>query len=216
MSKQSGLPFMLVALLLGSPSATFAQNITGSITGTVVDSSGLAVPGAPVKLTNTGTGLTQTSLSDSSGDYRFLLLQPGSYSIEASVPGFKTFRRDGIVVEADRSMAVPVALAVGQVTETVEVIGGTPLLEPNSSQIGTTVDSQKIVDLPLNARNPMSLANPAPTVKGVGYFGQQVLTSWRVGAVNIGGGQPMTSGFLMDGVPNDKMGDAAGANTFLT
>jgi hypothetical protein len=62
----------------------------------------------------------------------------------------------------------------------------------------------------------MGLANLIPTVKGVGFFGQQVLTSWRIGAVNIGGGQPLTSAFLLDGVPNDKMGDAAGANTYLT
>jgi len=119
-------------------------------------------------------------------------------------------------VEADRSLAVPVTLAVGQVTETVEVMAGTPLLEPNSAEVGTTVNSQQVVELPLNYRNPMGLANLVPTVKGVGYFGQQILTSWRIGAINIGGGQPMTSAFLMDGVPNDKMGDAAGASTFLT
>ena len=192
------------------------QNITGSVTGSVIDSSGAAVPGATLKLTNTGTGIVQTSEADAAGNFRFLLLQPGNYSVEATRSGFKTFRRDGILVEADRSLAVPVTLSVGQVSETVEVVAGTPLLEPNTSEIGTTVDSQKIVELPLNARNPMGLANLVPTVKGVGYFGQQVLTSWRVGAVNIGGGQPMTSGFLMDGVPNDKLGDAAGANTFLT
>src|SRR5437762_3006922 len=114
------------------------------------------------------------------------------------------------------SLAIPMTLNVGQVSETVEVIGGTPLLEPNTSDVGTTVDAQKIVELPLNSRNPMGLANLVPTVKGMGFFGQQVLTSWRIGAVNIGGGQPLTSAFLLDGVPNDKMGDAAGANTYLT
>jgi len=192
------------------------QQITGSVTGSVRDSSGAAVVRTAVRLTNSGTGVTQSMPSDSDGNFQFLLLQPGTYILEGVSPGFKTFRREGIIVEADRSMAVPVTLAVGQVNETVQVVAGTPLLEPNSSEVGTTVDSQKVIELPLNSRNPMGLANLVPTVKGVGYFGQQVLTSWRVGAVNIGGGQPLTSGFLIDGVPNDKLGDAAGANTFLT
>jgi hypothetical protein len=197
------------------PSAS-GQQITGSLTGSVTDPSGAAIVGSAIRLTNTGTGVTQTTVSDSSGNFQFLLLPPGTYVIAASNQGFKSFQRGGIIVEADRSMAVPVSLAVGAVTETVEVVGGTPLLEPNSSEIGTTVDSQKVLELPLNSRNPMGLTNLVPTAKGIGYFGQQILTSWRIGAVNIGGGQPLTSGFLLDGVPNDKLGDAAGANTFLT
>jgi hypothetical protein len=192
------------------------QQITGSITGSVYDSSGAAIVNANVRVTNTGTGAAQSTLSDNSGNFRFVLLPPGVYALEATRQGFKTFRRDGIVVEADRSLGVPVTLNIGQVSETVEVIGGTPLLEPNTSDLGTTVDAQKIAELPLNARNPMGLANLVPTVKGMGFFGQQVLTSWRIGAVNVGGGQPLTSAFLLDGVPNDKMGDAAGANTYLT
>jgi len=197
-------------------STVYAQQITGSITGSVVDSSGAAIVGASVKLTNTGTAFVQTTTTDASGNFQFLLLQPGTYLIEGSNPGFKMFRRDGIIVEADRSLGVPITLDVGQTSETVEVVGGTPLLEPNSSEVGTTVDSQKVMDLPLNARNPMGLANLIPTVKGVGYFGNQILTSWRIGSINIGGGQALTSAFLLDGVANDKMGDASGANTFLT
>jgi hypothetical protein len=193
-----------------------AQQITGSVTGSVVDSSGAIVVGAKVTLTDIGTSEARTTASDAAGDYRFLLLPPGTYTIEGTLAGFKTFRREGIIVEADRSLAVPISLSVGQATETVEVVGGTPLLEPNSSEVGTTIDSQKVMDLPLNARNPMGLANLIPSVKGVGYFGNQILTSWRVGSINVGGGQPQFNAFLLDGVANDKMGDASGSNTFLT
>jgi hypothetical protein len=203
-------------LLIISGAAALAQQITGSVTGSVVDSSGAIVVGAKITLTNTGTSETLTTTSDSSGDFKFLLLQPGTYVIEGSMAGFKTFRREGIIVEADRSLAVPMGLSVGQTSETVEVVGGTPLLEPNTSEVGSTIDNQKVMELPLNARNPMGLANLVPSVKGVGYFGGQVLTSWRVGSINIGGGQALTSAFLLDGVANDKMGDASGANTFLT
>jgi hypothetical protein len=210
--------FLMLTLLVVAVwgSSVYAQQITGAVTGTVLDSSGAAVVGASVTLTNTGTAFAQTTNTDASGNFQFLLLQPGTYLVETSTQGFKSFRRDGIIVEADRSLAVPVTLEIGQTSETVEVVGGTPLLEPNTSEVGTTVDSQKVMDLPLNSRNPMGLANLIPTVKGVGFFGGQILTSWRVGSINIGGGQALTSAFLLDGVANDKMGDAAGANTFLT
>jgi hypothetical protein len=204
----------LWALLSVLPAS--AQVITGSVTGSVVDTSGAVIVGAKVTLTNTGTSEALNTTSDSSGDFKFLFLPPGTYTIDASLTGFKAFRREGIIVEADRSLAVPITLEVGQTNETVEVQAGAALLEPNSSEVGTTVTNQDVMELPLNARNPMGLTNLIPTAKGVGYFGAQVLTSWRVGSVNIGGGQALTSAFLLDGVPNDKMGDASGANTFLT
>src|SRR5262249_28416480 len=144
--------------------------------------------GATVKLTNTGTGAMQQITTDGSGDFRFLLLPPGIYTVDVTNAGFKAFRREGIIVEAARSLAVPVVLAVGQVTETVEVQGGTPLLEPNTSTLGTVVDLKKIEDLPLNGRNPMGLANLIPGVRGIGWFGGQVVSTWRMAAVAIGGG----------------------------
>ncbi len=201
-----------LALLLHPASA---QVTSGSITGSVVDATNAAVVGTTVKLTNTGTAVARTSTSDNAGNFQFPLVQPGIYVLEAASPGFRTFRRDGIVVEADRSLAIPVTLSVGQVTDTVEVVGGTPLLEPNTSSLGTVMDQQKIMDLPLNGRNPMGLANLIPTVRGVGFFGGQVLSTWRTAAVNISGGQPLLNSFLIDGVANDKIGDAAGAMTYL-
>ncbi|HZS52198.1 MAG TPA: carboxypeptidase regulatory-like domain-containing protein [Bryobacterales bacterium] len=213
MSANSVLRGVLLALLAATLS--FAQQITGSITGTVMDPAGAAVANAQVKLTNTGTGAVENAITDESGNFRFLLLPPGTYSLEASAPGFKLFRRDGIIVEVDRSLAVPVALQIGQVTETVEVQGGTPLLEPNTSSLGTVMEEKKVEDLPLNGRNPMGLANLIPTVRGIGYFGGQVLSSWRLAAVGIGGGQPLTNGYLVDGIANDKMVDS-GPMTFLT
>jgi hypothetical protein len=203
-----------VAIFL-SVSAGIAQQITGSVTGTVTDPTGATVSGAAAKLTNTGTGAVQDATTDGAGDFRFLLLPPGNYTLQVTSSGFKTFRRDGIIVEVDRSIAVPVSLQIGQVGETVEVTGGSPLLEPNTSSLGTVMDEKKVVDLPLNGRNPMGLANLIPTVKGIGYFGGQVLSSWRLAAVGIGGGQPLSNGFLVDGIANDKMTDS-GPMTFLT
>src|SRR5713226_2107133 len=101
--------FHVALAILLSVSAGLAQQITGSITGTVADPSGASVAGAAVKLTNMGTGAVQASTSNSSGDFRFLLLPPGNYTLEATVGGFKTFRQERIIVEVDRSVAVPVS-----------------------------------------------------------------------------------------------------------
>src|SRR5689334_6795808 len=205
----------LLTAVLFTAGLSVAQQITGSITGAVTDPQGAAISGAEVRLTNTGTNAVNTTTSDSDGNFRFLLLPPGTYSLRATVTGFKTFLRDGIIVEVDRSIAVPVQLQIGQVSDTVEVTAGAPLLDPNTSSLGSTMETKKIVDLPLNGRNPMGLANLIPTVKGIGYFGGQVLSSWRLAAVSIGGGQPLTNGFLVDGIANDKMVDS-GPMTFLT
>ena len=213
MSVRSGVCVLLATLLCAGFS--FAQQITGSVTGTVTDPTGAPVANAPVKLTNTGTDATQSSNTDADGNFRFLLLPPGNYSVQVSATGFKSYVRAGIVVEVDRSIAVPVSLQIGQVNETVEVSGASPLLEPNTSSLGTVMEEKKVLDLPLNGRNPMGLANLIPTVKGIGYFGGQVLSSWRLAAISIGGGQPLTNGFLVDGIANDKMVDS-GPMTFLT
>ncbi|MEO8052636.1 MAG: TonB-dependent receptor [Acidobacteriota bacterium] len=217
MGRKKRAVFLAVFSTLSVFSATAIGQVTsGTITGSVRDSTSAALVGVTVKLVNNGTAAVQTTASDNSGNFQFLLVPPGNYALEVSTTGFRTFHRDGIIVEADRSLAVPVTLAVGDVTERVEVVGGTPLLEPNTSSLGTVMDSQKIVDLPLNGRNPMGLANLIPTVRGVGYFGGQVLSTWRTAAVNISGGQPLLNAFLIDGVANDKIGDASGALTYLT
>src|SRR5215467_10245087 len=196
----------VVSLLVICNTNAFGQITSGSVTGSVQDATGASVVGASLKLINTGTSLAQMTLSDSSGNFQFLLTPPGIYVLEATHPGFRTFRRDGVVVEADRSLGIPVTLAVGQVTDTIEVVGGAMLLEPNTSALGTVMDSRKVEDLPLNGRNPMGLANLIPTVRGVGYFGGQILSTWRTAAVNVSGGQPILNAFLIDGAANDKIG----------
>lgn len=207
--------FSILVLWALAAASSVAQQTTGTITGTVVDSSGAAVAAAEVKLNNAETGIRRVAQSDDVGNFRFLLLPPGLYSIEASHAGFKMFRREGIVVEADRSLGVPVRLDVGAVTETVDVKGGTPLLEPNTSSLGTVMDQRKVEELPLNGRNPLGLANLIPTVRGIGFFGGQVLSSWRLAAISIGGGPALANGFLVDGIASEKL-SVSGTQTFLS
>jgi len=205
---------LIFAALLCALSA-FSQQVTGTVTGTVTDTSGAAIAGVEVRISNTQTGLSRSAKSEEDGGFRFLLLQPGIYSLDATQAGFKAVRRDGIVVEADRSLAVPLRLEVGAVTEVVEVTAGAPLLEPNTSALGTVMDSRKVGELPLNGRNPLGLANLIPTVRGIGFFGGQVLSSHRLAAISIGGGPPLGNGFLVDGIASEKI-TVAGTQTFLS
>jgi outer membrane receptor protein involved in Fe transport len=192
-----------------------AQQVTGSIVGTATDKQAAAVSGAQVKVINPSTGLVRTSRTDAEGVYRFLLLPAGTYTLEATNAGFKAFRREGIVVEADRSLSIPVTFELGAVTEVIEVRAGAELLEPNTSSLGTVMESRKVTELPLNGRNPMGLANLVPTVKGIGYFGGQVLSSWRLAGISIGGGPPLSNGFSVDGIAAEKM-FTSGTQTFPT
>ncbi|MBV8901995.1 MAG: TonB-dependent receptor, partial [Acidobacteriia bacterium] len=192
----------------------WAQLTTGTVTGTVSDASGAPIAHAEVRLIDAGTGVVHSTVPDQNGNFRFLLLPVGTYTIEASSKGFKTFRREGIIVETDRSLGVPISLEIGTVTETVEVTAGTPLLDPNTSSLGTVMDQKKVQDLPLNGRNPMGLANLIPTVRGIGSFGGLVTSTWSTAAVTIGGGSVIGSGYLVDGIANDKMIDT-GESTVL-
>ena len=194
-----------VALIVSIPMV--AQQTSGSISGTVTDPSDAVMAGVEVKLTNLGTGITQTRSSDNAGVYRFLLLPPGHYRMEAERAGFKNFSREDILVEINRSVNVPIVMSVGQVSEKVVVSGGADLLEPETSTLGTVMDQRKIEDLPLNGRNPMGLANLIPTVRGIGYFGGEILSTWRMGQLVIAGSSPLNNGYLIDGIANEKLTD---------
>ncbi len=199
--------FIMIAVIVAAAVPVLAQQTTGAVTGRVSDSSGAVIVGAQVALINTQTGIVQETKTGETGDFQFLFVQPGVYAVEAGSTGFKSFRRDGIIVEVNRSLAVPVTLAVGVMTETVEVTGGTPLLEPNTSTLGTVVDTRKVADLPLAGRNPLGLANLVPTVQGIGNFGGEVYSTWSMGQVVIAGGSPLNNAFIVDGIANEKMTD---------
>ncbi len=196
---------MSIAILAAT---AYGQMITGAVTGTVRDTSGAVVPGVEIKLANVDTGVIRTAVSNRLGSFQFLLVPLGKYRLEASLVGFKTFRRDGIIVEADRSLGVPIQMQVGEISETVEVVAGTPLLDPVTSSLGSVMEEQKIESLPLFGRNPMGLANLVPTVRGIGFFGGPILSTWRLAAVSIGGGDPLANSTLVDGIANEKMTDS--------
>ena len=143
-----------VILVLGiAPSRVFAQMNTGTILGTVVDPSGAAVPGAKITITNTGTQITQTLVTDNSGSFYVPTLIPGDYDVTAEKEGFQKVIRSGITLQIDQKARVDMTLQVGAVTQTVEVNAQAPLVQTASSEHSEVITSDQIVSLPMNDRN---------------------------------------------------------------
>ncbi len=145
-----------------------AQTPTGSVQGTVSDSSGAVIPNAQVVITNTETNLTKTVTSDSAGRFQVPLLPPGNYSVKVTAAGFRTDEQDGVNVEVSEAHPVNFKLAAGGEAQSIDVTATSANLETSTSATGAVITEKRIVDLPLNGRNPFDLAALTPGVNTTG------------------------------------------------
>lgn len=155
---------MLTAALLMAPGLT-AQQDRGTISGTVVDAQGASVPGAEILVRNTGTNFQFKAAANDTGFYTAPGLAVGEYEVTAWAPGFKKTVRSGVVLEVDQRAQVNLSLEVGQVSETVEVVGEAPLVDVGTATVGSVVENRRIQELPLNGRNALALAMLTPGVR---------------------------------------------------
>lgn len=173
-----------------------AQSATGTIQGTVADTSGAVLPGALVKLTNTGTGFSRAVTANDRGDYQAPSMPLGVYNISAEFAGFQTKILRGITLQVDQTAVIRIELSPGQVTETVEVSTTTPLLESQESSLGQVIENKRILELPLNGRNPFQLGLLAGGV-----------TPFRGLSTNLpftaGGGRHSGNDIMLDGVDDN-------------
>ncbi|MGO8817233.1 MAG: carboxypeptidase regulatory-like domain-containing protein [Terriglobia bacterium] len=205
------VPVALVMLLALWPRTGQAQQVYGSIAGTVLDASGAAIPGAAVTLTNLGTGNKRSMTSEAGGGYTFVNILPGTYSIEAEKSGFKHFKRDSVTVEVGDALRIDLAMEVGAVTQTIEVTAQTPLLQPQSSDLGTVVESRTVTEMPLNGRNVIALAQLSPGIQPQGppSGGNSSMSNpvganpFAAGDFQIGGSQAGQNAVFVDGVPTN-------------
>jgi hypothetical protein len=146
------------ALFFTCCAGVWAQSAaTSQITGTVLDPSGATVAEAQIKLTQTDTGLVRTAASGSDGRYVVPSLPIGPYKLEIGKQGFRTFVQTGIVLQVNTNPAIDAVLNVGSVTDQVVVEAATTMVEVHTTSVGQVIDSQRVVDLPLNGRNPTEL-----------------------------------------------------------
>jgi hypothetical protein len=153
-----------LGLLASASVSLYAQSTYGSITGSVADTSGAIVTDAKVTLTNLGTAEKRTQSSGTDGLFTFVNLFPGQYRIDVEKQGFKHFVRTPVTVDVQQSTLVDAALQVGDISQVVEVTAETPLLQAETSSLGTVVDQREANELPLNGRNIFNLATITPSV----------------------------------------------------
>src|SRR5213593_1308836 len=192
----------LSAIAVVAPTA-WGQSTTAQISGTIKDQSGAVLPGVEVTVTQTATGAKRTAVSNETGNYVLASLPLGPYMLEAALPGFKTYVQSGIVLQVNASPEINIVLQVGQVTDQVEVQANAALVETHSSGLGTVVDNQRVVELPLNGRNITELVFLAgmANVGGSGFLNS--VRNYPTVMISVAGGISNWTAYNFDGVAHN-------------
>jgi hypothetical protein len=203
----------LVFLILAFASSVLvprclAQAVAGAqVSGVISDPSGSAVPGALVKITQTETQLGRTAVSDTRGRYVFPDLPVGPYRLEVTLSGFKAYVQSGIVLQVGNNVQINVAMQIGSISEFVEVTAQAGMVETKENTVSQVIDAQRIMDLPLNGRQPTQLILMAgAAVYNVQPSGQDVVGSknfYSSVTVSLAGGQINAVNYLLDGGDNN-------------
>jgi hypothetical protein len=157
---------LLLSAALASPAAAQSQAINGSIEGLVRDTTGSVLPGVTVTVLNQDTGLQRIVMSDGSGAYRVALLPVGTYQIRAELQGFQAAERVGVSLSAGQTATVAFNLSVGAMTEVVQVTADAPIASPGRVDLGRTISSVEVKNLPNVSRNAFNFALLQPNVTG--------------------------------------------------
>lgn len=191
MSVRRTLSLLLACLLIST--AVLAQSSTGSISGTITDDSGAALPGVTVTATNAATSATRTTVTNALGAYQLGLLPPATYSVDAVLEGFQPARRSQVVVNVGTNVSLDLAMKVG-VAETVTVTAEAPLVETDRTQVSSVVNETAIENLPANGRNFIDFVLTTPgVVKDV-----------RAGDISFAGQRGTLNSLVIDGANNDN------------
>src|SRR5215813_14070597 len=150
----------LVCLLIAGTAR--AQSGTAALYGKVTDQSGAALPGVTVTITSATAAITRSTVSDAEGGYQFLALPPGVYSAKVELTGFRTATRDNIELPVDVRTKMDVPMAIGQMSETVEVTSMVSPINTTDASMGNTISGNQIRSLPLEARNVVGLLSLQP------------------------------------------------------
>ena len=199
------------AALLALGRSAGAQVFTGSITGTVVDEQGGALPG--VTVTSQGNGPVLTFVTGAEGQFRFLNLPPGTYKITTSLAGFTTIVREDVVLRVGQTVELPVTMKVAAVQESITVTGASPVID--TKQMGTTTNfTQEELSRVPNSRDPWALLRSVPgvTLDRVNIAGNE--TGQQAGFTAKSGRQG-DAVWTMDGIPITDMATSGASPTYF-
>jgi hypothetical protein len=189
----------LFAVLTLATSPSFAQAISGDVTGTVLDATGAGVPNATVTVENVATGVKATATTNQSGEYRVSNLLPGTYNVNVSAKGFTAASVKNLSVELNRAVSANVTLQVGSTSETVEVNAAAVQIDTTTAQVQNTFETKAAADLPT--------ASIGAGVLNLSLLGSGVSSSGGVGAgtgPSVGGQRPRNNNFTVEGIDNNN------------
>jgi hypothetical protein len=199
--------FSRILVFLAAATPGFPQSSTADIAGLVTDESGAAIASARISIRNTGTGETRQLISDASGGYVVSQLLPGQYQLTIEKEGFRRVVRSGLIMQVGQRTRVDVVMAVGSVSESVEVTAEAALLETSDASLGQAIENRKILELPLNGRNVVGLAALSTgVVPGAGFGigvpdGRAALIQAATANMVVNGGISAHNEVTVDGVP---------------
>jgi trimeric autotransporter adhesin len=198
--------FLLAAgLVLGVGTDGLSQQFTGGIRGTVNDANGV-IPGAAVTVTNEATTVARDTVTNDVGEYNFPALAPATYTVVASLPGYKKYERRGIRIATQQFVTLDLTLEVGAVEESITVTADSPLIETSNASQGGVLDRQSLENLPAAGRNAFMIGVTVPTVLSVGEprFNRQQ-DQMVSSQLSLGGGGVQANNYTLDGVPITDM-----------
>ena len=188
------LAFLIACLILTS--AAFAQTPTASVVGRVTDASGAVLPGVTVIITNPDTTRSSEAVTNGQGDYTILFLNPARYVLEATLAGFRTYKRSVFTLEVEQTLRLDVRMELGALTETVNVTEAAPMLNTETAVRGDVTTKAEISELPLADRSFANLAFLTGSVTPK--------TDGADGAFAVNGARADNAGFLLDGMNNTQ------------
>jgi carboxypeptidase family protein len=199
----------VLLLLVAFAFPMFAQTPSGEISGVISDSNGSVVAGVKITLTNSATNAVRELQTNDSGLYAIPALPPGIYTLKVEKAGFRAVERRNIEVLVGSANRIDVTLEIGEMTNTVEITGGAPVLQSENASIGTVIENRSIVELPLNGRNYLQLTSliPGATTNGPSSSqGKQRMGGQRNSfALNVSGQRIHFNHYSLDGIENTDL-----------
>ncbi len=203
---------VVAAILWVAPAPAGAQSAQGGLRGVVRDAQGV-IPGVTVTLVNDANGVSRETVTNGVGEYAFPAVDPGSYTLKASVPGYKTFSRKGIQIGTQQFIAVDIPLELGAIEESITVTASSPIIDTTNASTGDVLDTKTIQSIPTPGRSVFLMANLQPTVQTSGNAHWNRMQD-QIGnsAISMGGGAVRANNFLVEGFPVTDLQNRASTN----
>src|ERR1700685_1386395 len=191
---------VVVAVLLLSPAFLAAQGANGRIVGRVADPSGAVLAGVKITLINEATSISRDALTNDSGDYTFVEVVPGTYTVQFELTGFKKNLQKSVIVDLNQVVTLNSTLQIGGSQEIVEVTSEAPQIDTTSTQLGAVINDRSVNELPLNTRDTYQFLQLQPGVQAqLGSSGALFAGSSDAGSVSVNGGRTRANNFSVNG-----------------